>query len=260
MKLYLKYLSMHIKSVMEYKTSFILVSLGQSLTSLFSFVCIYFLFQRFTGIKGYTLNQVLLCFGIIFTAFSLAECFFRGFDNFSSIISNGEFDRILVRPRNEIFQVIGHKIEFTRVGRLVVALIILAYAIIHSGIYFTSLKILTLLLMIIAGILFFASLFMIYASICFFTTEGLEFMNIFTDGGRELAQYPMDIYKKYVLRFFTYVVPLAFVNYYPFLYLIDRNNGNNLFYILSPFIAMSFSIPSYIFWKFGLAHYKSIGS
>lgn len=29
-------------------------------------------------------------------------------------------------------------------------------------------------------------LFIVYAALCFFTTEGLEVMNIFTDGGREI--------------------------------------------------------------------------
>jgi ABC-type uncharacterized transport system permease subunit len=45
-------------------------------------------------------------------AFSIAECFARGFDHFPSMISNGEFDRVMVRPRNEIFQILAYKMDF----------------------------------------------------------------------------------------------------------------------------------------------------
>lgn len=260
MKLYFKYFSIHLRSVMQYKTSFFLTSIGQGATTLFSFLSMYFLFNRFGSIKSYNFNEVLLCFSTIFMSSSLAECFGRGFDGFARIISNGEFDRIMVRPQNEILQVIGSKIEFTRIGRLIQAFILFIYAIVTCGVHWSLDKLITLTLMIIGGTCLFFGLFMIYAAICFFTLEGLEFMNIFTDGGRELAQYPLDIYKNWVLKFFTFVVPLAFINYYPFLYIIDRSKGYGVFYMLSPIAAVLFLIPSYVSWKFGVRHYTSTGS
>lgn len=260
MKLYLKYFSIHLRSAMQYKTSFILTAIGQGLTTFFSFLSMYFLFDRFGSIKGYSFNEVLLCFSTIFMSFALAECFGRGFDSFSTIISNGEFDRIMVRPQNEVLQVLGSRIELSRVGRLLQALAVFIYGIVTCGITWNIEKIVTLTLMILGGTVLFFSFFMIYAGICFFTIEGLEFMNIFTDGGRELAQYPLDIYKNWVLKFFTFIVPLAFINYYPFLFLIDKYKGNKLLYMLSPMVALLFIIPSYIFWRIGVRKYTSTGS
>lgn len=260
MKLYLKYFSIQLRSVMQYKTSFFFTAIGQGLTTFFSFLSMYFLFSRFGSIKNYSFNEVLLCFSTIFMSFSLAECFGRGFDAFSGMISNGEFDRIMVRPQNEILQVIGSRIEFTRVGRLLQALVIFIYGVTNCGVQWSFDKLITITFMIAGGVCLFFGLFMIYASICFFTLEGLEFMNIFTDGGRELAQYPLDIYKSWVLKFFTFVVPLAFINYYPFLYIIGRSKGYSVFYMLSPIVAVLFLIPSFLLWKFGVNHYKSTGS
>jgi len=260
MRLYLKYFSIHLKSVMEYKTSFLLTAIGQGMTTLFSFISMYFLFNRFGNVEGYTFNQVLLCFSTIFMSFALAECFGRGFDRFSAIISNGEFDRIMLRPRNEIIQVLGSKIEFSRIGRLTQAVIIFVYGIVTCGVEWTIGKILTLTLMILGGVCLFFSLFMIYAAICFFTVEGLEFMNIFTDGGREIAQYPLNIYSKWVLKFFTFIVPLAFVNYYPYLYLINKVSENTILYMISPVCAIFFIVPAFCLWKIGVRHYKSTGS
>lgn len=258
MKLYLKYFSIQLKSVMQYKTSFFLTSIGQCLTTFFSFLSMYFLFTRFGSIKNYSFNEVLLCFSTIFMSFALAECFGRGFDAFPSIISDGSFDRILVRPRNEVLQVLGTKIELTRIGRLIEALIVFIYSLKTCGVYFSPDKIFTLILMIIGGTFLFFGLFIISAVICFFTIESLEIINIFTDGGRELAQYPLDIYKNFVLKFFTYIIPLAFVNYYPLLYIIGKSH--NVLYMFSPLIACLFIIPSFILWKFGVRHYVGTGS
>lgn len=260
MRLYFKYFSIHLRAAMEYKTSFFLTAIGQGLTTAFSFLSMYFLFYRFGNIEGYTFNQVLLCFSTISMSFALAECFGRGFDRFSTIISNGEFDRIMLRPRNEIIQVLGSKIEFSRIGRLLQALIIFIYGIITCNIGWTIGKIFTLILMIVGGVVLFFSLFMIYATICFYTIEGLEFMNIFTDGGREIAQYPLNIYSEWVLKFFTFVIPLAFVNYYPYLYIIDRIGENKILYMLSPICSIFFIVPAYVLWRVGVKHYKSTGS
>lgn len=258
MKLYIKYLTIYVKSTMQYKTSFFFTTLGQFLTAFSVFLGIYFMFYRFNSVEGFTYSEVLICFSVVLMAFSLAECFFRGFDTFSGVISNGEFDRVMVRPRNEMFQVLASKVEITRLGRLIQAIVILIYAIFTCNVVWTTDKILTLFIMVIGGTALFSGLFIIYASICFFTIEGLEFINIFTDGGREYGRYPMSIYGESVLKFFTYVVPLACVQYYPFMYLIGRTE--KVLYMLTPFAAFIFLIPCCIFWKIGVKHYKSTGS
>lgn len=258
MKLWLKYAGIILRSQMQYKISFILTTIGQFLVSFSVFIGIYFMFARFNNVEGFEFSEVLICFAALLTSFSLAECFFRGFDTFGGIISNGEFDRIMVRPRNEMLQVLGSRMEFSRIGRLMQAIITLAYAIPTSGIIWTIDKIFTLCLMIIGGTFLFAGLFIIYAGICFFTIEGLEFMNIFTDGGKEFGKYPFSIYGEGILKFFTYVIPLALIQYYPLLYLLGRTD--NTLYMFLPVFGILFMLPSYIFWRFGVKHYKSTGS
>jgi len=258
MKLYFKYFLIHLKSQMQYKTSFFLTLFGQFLSSFSMLVGIWFMMSRFSKVEDFTFAEILLCFGTVLLAFSAAECFARGFDTFSSVISNGEFDRILVRPRNEIFQVLASKIEFTRLGRLVQAVLVFCYALPASGVHWTADKILTLILMLLCGTAVFSGLFVIYAAFCSFTTEGLEFTNIFPDGGREFGSYPFSVYGKTVLRFFTFVIPLALFQYYPFLYLTGRSD--RVWYMLLPLVSLLFLIPCVLFWKAGVRHYKSTGS
>lgn len=258
MSLYAKYFSIMLKSQMQYKISFLLTAIGQFLTSFTAFLSIYFMFGRFNKVEGYTYSEVLLCFAVVLAAFSLAECFVRGFDSFGSVIGNGEFDRIMVRPRSPILQVLGSRLELSRIGRLAQAIVIFAYAIPASGVHWTPDKIITLIFMLISGFCIFSGLFVIYAALCFYTLEGLEFMNIFTDGGREFGRYPLSVYGNEILKFYTYVIPLALFQYYPFLYLIGRT-ANPLYAVL-PLVGILFLFPCYGIWRIGLRHYKSTGS
>lgn len=257
MRLYLHFLSIQVKGLMQHKASFLLTVIGQFLASFNVFLGVYFMMQRFRTVAGFTYSQVLMCFSIVLMSFTLAECFFRGFDTFSNIIANGEFDRILVRPKRIVYMVLCSKIELSRIGRMLQAIVIFVYAIPRSGIQWTPVKAAALLLMIAAGVLIFAGLFIVYASLCFFTLDGLEFMNIFTDGAREYGKYPVSIYGKRVLQFCTYLVPFALFQYYPFLFLLDRAPAA---YGLLPIVSCLFLLPCLALWKLGVRHYKSTGS
>ncbi|MDP4146700.1 MAG: ABC-2 family transporter protein [Bacillota bacterium] len=258
MKMYLNLIALNLKSQMQYKISFLLATLGQFITAFTAFFGLYFIFSRINNVDNFTYQQVLLCFAVVMMAFSLGEMFGGGLAVFPRMLGNGEFDRAIVRPRNIILQVIMPNMDFTRLGLLIQAVVVLCYAIPISGIAWTFEKILTLCLMILCGGALFFGLFLINAACSFFTTEGLEFMNIFTYGARQFGRYPFSVYGNGVLKFLTFVIPLALFQYYPLLYLLDREQ-NSVFMFL-PVISLLFLIPSYAFFRFGLSRYKSIGS
>ena len=258
MKLYFKYIAMLLKSQMQYKASFFMTVLGQFLVSFTDFLGVYFLFSRFNSVNGFSFSEVLICFAVVLMAFSTSECFARGFDVFQRLIRSGELDRILVRPRNVIFQVLTSNIEFSRVGRFLQSVLVMAYAVPSCGVVWTGDKVLTLVLMIMGGIVTFSSLFILRAGISFFTIEALEFMNIFTDGSREFGKYPISIYGEGVLKFLTYIIPIALFQYYPFLYLVGRSDNIGLIFL--PLLGFVFFIPCYAFFRFGLRKYQSTGS
>ena len=216
------------------------------------------MFSRFKSVEGFTFQEVLICFSVMLLAFSLAECFVRGFDVFPRLIRSGDLDRILVRPRSVIFQVLTSHMEFTRVGRLLQAILVFAYAAPTCGVVWTGDKILGIALMLLGGVAIFTGLFMVYAGFSFFTIDGLEFMNIFTYGSREFGKYPIAIYGEGVLKLLTYVVPIALFQYYPFLYLVGRSNQMGLIFL--PLLGFVFLVPCYCFFRFGLRKYCSAGS
>lgn len=258
MRLYFRYFLIHLKSVMQYKVSFFLTLFTRAFISFGEVLSIKFMFQRFHTVDGFTYSDVLLCYATMLLSFSIAECFARGFDTFSSMIGNGEFDRVLVRPRNEILQVLGTKIEFTRLGRALTAVILFAYAISNGNVSWDVTRVLTLIFMVVGGTAVFSGLFLIYATLCFFTLEGLEFINIFTDGMREHGRYPLSIYGKRVMQICTYIIPFTLIQYYPLMYILDK--GGSVYCMFLPLIAILFLLPCWLLWRFGVHKYKSTGS
>lgn len=258
MRLYLKYCAINMKSQMQYKFSFFLVIFAQFLTAFTMFFGVTFMFSIINTVEGFTYSQVLLCFALVNMAFSFAELISSGFAVFSGMLGNGTFDRILVRPQSPIFQVMASRVDLARLGITFQSVIILCWSIPNSGVIWTWDKILTLGLMIICGSIIFSCLFLIQASFAFYTTEGLEFMNVLTYGGREHGRYPFSIYGKNVLRFLTFVIPLALFQYYPLLYLLGREQS--AFFMFTPLLGLLFLIPSYAFFRVGLHRYKSTGS
>lgn len=258
--LYFKYLAINLRSLLEYRLSAFLIALGQFLSSFFWFLSIALLFRRFGGIAGWTFAEAALCFAVTNIAFALSECFARGFDAFSGIVIRGEFDRILLRPRSAMIQVLGSRAEITRIGRVVQGVIVLALVIPQTGIVWGAGKILTLIFMILGGAAVFTGIFILGASVCFFTLEGLEVINIFTDGGRELASYPLPVYGKWVRRFFTFIIPLGCVNYLPLMYLTGRLESRPVLFMLSPLAGFVFILPCLLVWRLGIRHYTSSGS
>lgn len=258
MRLYFEYIKLHFKSLIQYKISFILSCTAQ----LFIFFTYYFmviaLFAKFGNIKGFTVYEVLLALSIIQFGFSFNEMFGRGIDKFDDLIINGDFDIILLKPRGILLQVLCSKFDLVKLLRIIQSIIVLIIALVNLDIEWNILKVITLLFMMISSILIFFGIFVLAASYCFITIQGLEVRNMITDGGKNMAQYPIGIFKKGFIFFFTFIIPYGFVNYYPLLYFIGRTD--NYLLGLSPLFVVLFLIPCLLSFKLGCKKYSSCGS
>ena len=258
MSLYFKYFKIHIKSDLQYKMSFILTFISQFFVFFGYYFTILCLFDKFSNIKGFTLYEVLLTFGVIQFGFAFCETFFRGIDQFDDLIVQGSFDRLLLIPRSILLQVFCEKVQLVKISRLLQAMVILIIAIVNVDVIWNIEKIITLIFMIISSIFIFLSIFTLTASYCFLTVKGLEVRNVLTDGCKHMAQYPIGIFKKGFISFFTFIIPFGFVNYYPLLFILGRET--NKLSIVSPLITIIYLIPSVIIFYKGIKRYSSVGS
>jgi ABC-2 type transport system permease protein len=237
--------------------------LGNLVATGIEFLGIWALFDRFGSLRGWKLPEVALFYGVANVAFAIAEALARGFDTFPNMVKSGDFDRLLLRPRSTALQVTGGELQLMRVGRLAQGSVVLGWSIHTLGIAWSPTMAFTIGGAVFTGVCIFAGLFVLQATISFWTIETLEIMNTVTYGGTETAQYPLTIYRPWFRRFFTFVIPLACANYLPLSPLlnhIDSGKAVQGMAIISPLVGMLFLGVSFSLWKVGVRHYHSTGS
>jgi len=260
--LYLRFVSVCLRSKMQYRASFILLSAGQFFSLLLEFLAIWALFARFGSLRGWSLPEIALFYGVTHGSFGVAEIVGRGFDTFSDMIKSGDFDRFLVRPRSTTLQVAGREFD-GRIGRLVQSVAVFCWGLHALPITWTLAKAAILAAMVIGATCLFYGLFVLQATLSFWTVEGLEIMNAVTYGGTETAQYPLTIYRPWFRGIFTFLIPLACVNYLPAGLLFG---GRHAALSAAPVLALCpiagalFLGFSLLCWRAGVRHYCSTGS
>ncbi len=258
MKVYFKTIIMNIKSQLEYRKAFLISVFGSFLVTFLLIVAVYFLFLDFNQIGDWNFYEVAFLFGISFFNFALAEMFLRGLDHFEDTVRKGEFDRLMIRPQNLLIQATSMEFDISKIGRLIQSILIIVISLMNINIEWSLYKVIILILINIGCFIIFFGIFILKAAFCFWTINGLEFMNILSEGGKKVAQYPIDIYAKWFRVFFTYIVPFGIVNYYPVMYLFGKSNF--WFYGLMPLGTIVFLLFCLLAWEKGVKHYESVGS
>ena len=258
-------ISISIRGQMQYKASFIMMAIGEFFINAVEVAGVWALFTRFGALEDWNLAHVCVFYGLVHISFSIADAISTGFDQFGPrFIRTGQFDRVLLRPRSIFLQVFGHEIALRRVGRFLQGVIVLTW-----GLYALEVDLelwhFALMFFTIAGALcFFLALFVFQATISFWSIESLELMNTMTYGGVESAQYPLAIYERWFRQFFTYVIPLACVAYFPVIAIlgIDDPLGSSFaFQVAAPLAGFAFlGFAVFVFHRVGLTHYASTGS
>ena len=263
MRLWARYLAISLRAQMQYRSAFFFSSLGQFLATGIEFAGIWVLFSRFGGLRDWSLWEVALFYGVVNVSFAIADAFSTGFDSFGQAVKRGEFDRLLLRPRSTVLQLAGQELALRRVGRLLQGLIVLVLAGSMLELQWSAGQLALLLAAVLSGACVFFGLFVIQATIAFWTVESLEIMNTMTYGGVQTAQYPLSIYVAPFRRFFTFAVPLACAGYFPIIAILGREDplGSPFWWQCSaPAAGVLFLIAALSFWRVGERHYTSTGS
>ena len=258
--LYNKYVKMHMRSAMQYRTNMFMLSFSSCLISVGELLAIFVMFKTFKTVGNWGFYETALMFGLVTFVYSVTECFARGFDEFANLIKHGDMDRLMVRPVNLVYQIFGSKIEFSKLMRASLGLAVSIIALFNLNIVWSLTKVLVLISTFVCGCFVIWGVMLVGAGISVFTVENLEFINIFTNGAKEIAYYPVSIYNKWLSRLFTFIIPVACFNYLPISYLMGYGSLPQIVYALSPLMGMAFVIPCLIFFVWALKKYQSTGT
>ncbi len=264
LQLYARLVALQIRAQAQYR-----VSLSVDVVTFLAVTCMEFCvlliqFGAFPTLLGWRVGEVALLYGVVSIGLGVAEMVGAGIDAFPETIRRGEFDRVLLRPVGPLWQVAGSDFRLRRLGRIVQGALSCGIALhLLPWIHWTPLAALMLLLAVLSGTLVFLAVFLIGATVCFWTVEITELVNILIFGGREMLSYPLPIYNRLFQRLFVFVVPLAFGSYIPVSYVLGRALPFGLpsgLAFAAPLIALAFALVAMALWRFGIRHYQSTGS
>jgi ABC-2 type transport system permease protein len=221
------------------------------------------LFTQIQALGGFTKNEVLLMYAFAGAAFGIADLFAGQLDNLPTYIRTGSFDVLLMRPLRTLPQIMCSDIRLRRVGRITGALAVMAYALTHVPIDWTPAKVVLTILTPMAGAVIYSAVWVVACSICFWIVEGREFANAVTYGSNAFTSYPINVYSAPLRWVMAFIVPGAFVAYYPSLALLGKEDPLGLpgwVGWTSPLVAALAAGAAGLVWRFAVRHYRGTGS
>ncbi|MFC8535464.1 ABC transporter permease [Streptomyces sp. NPDC057249] len=255
--------SMWLRSTMAYRASFLMTAVGNFTATAFDFVTIMLMFAHVDALGGYTLPEIALLYGASGTAFGLADLLMGSMDRLGRRVRDGTLDTLLVRPVPVLAQVAADRFALRRLGRITQGLLVLGYGLVAADIDWTPARAVVLPLMLLSGSVIFGAVFVAGGAFQFIAQDASQVQNSFTYGGNTLLQYPPTIFAKDLVRGVTFVVPLAFVNWLPVLYVLGRELPLGLpswVAFLPPVVATVCAAGAGVAWRTGLRAYRSTGS
>ncbi len=255
--------AMWLRSTMAYRASFVMMALGNFAATAFDFVTIVLMFSHVDVLGGFTLPEIALLYGSAGTAFGLADLLMGSMDRLGQRVRDGTLDTLLVRPVPVIAQVAADRFALRRLGRVSQGLLVFGYALVTLDIEWTVAKVVLVPLMVLSGAAIFSAVFVAGGAFQFVAQDASQVQNSFTYGGATLLQYPPSVFATDLVRGVTFVVPLAFVNWLPCLYVLGRDYPLGLpdwVAFLSPLVAGVCWVGAGLAWRAGLRAYRSTGS
>jgi ABC-2 type transport system permease protein len=252
---------MWVRSSLAYRTSFWILTVGGGLITLLDFVALGLMFHSVDHLGGFDLQEIALLYGASGIGIGVADLTIGSVEVLGQHVRTGTLDTMLTRPVPLLVQVCADGFALRRLGRITQALAVFVYG--AGTVDWDVANVLLALMMVTAGSAIFFSFFVTFSCLQFWTHDATEFANAFTYGGNTMTQYPMTVFPREVLKSLTFVVPVAFVNWYPCLALLGRPDPFGMpswFAVLSPVVAVLTMTVAGLALRTGLRHYTSTGS
>ncbi|TCC18338.1 transporter [Kribbella speibonae] len=254
---------MWIRSVLAYPASFVLMLVSSILVTVTDFIAVLMMFSHITSFGGFSLAEMALLYATASIALGTADLVTGSIERVGERIRTGSFDAYLIRPVPAFLQTAADGFALRRLGRPLQAGTVLVIALSNIDVDWTAARVLMLAVSFVAGSVIFAALFALGGAFQFISVDSAELANSVTYGGQALTQFPLTIFGKEIVRAVTFVVPLAFVNYYPVLYVLGKPAPLGLpswIGLLSPLVAVAMVALASLAWRGGLRRYRSTGS
>ena len=261
--IYRKLAGARIRADWQYRTPFVLYTITQGLITFIDFLEIAIIFGQVDALAGWSIAEVTFLYGTSSVSFYLGDAFISQCERAAQRAKTGTFDLLLIRPLGPLFQLCADDFAFRRLGKLVQGSAVLVGGIAALNLDWTIDKVGMFALMLAAGTVIFSAIWVATSAFAMWIIDATEIMNSFTYGSAFATEFPLPVLTKMLRRFFTFVVPAAFVNYFPALYVLDKSDpfgAPSWFRFASPLVAVILVVVARAAWHAAIRHYRSTGS
>ena len=250
-----------VRASMAYPASFWMMAVGSFLMTGLDFVGIWVLLRNVDDLGGFGLAEIGFLYGATGLGIAFADLFVGRIERIGQMIRLGRLDTMMTKPVPLLVQVCADEFAPRRFARVLQSSIVFVWA--ATYVDWSPSRALVSAEMVVSGSLIFFSLFVALACVQFWTADSSEVANAFTYGGNQVTQFPMTVFPEEVVKALTFVLPIAFVNWYPALYVLGRDDPFGLpkaLQFASPVAAALFLGVAALAWRTGVRHYRSTGS
>ena len=260
--IYKLYIKTFFKARMEYKISFILSLFSNFYCYFITYISYWVLISSIGDINGWNFSDLSILYGLSLLTYAISgTLIWYSIYHIEDLIITGQLDIMMLRPQGILKQLISQRFGDTCLGQIVVTVIFIVRAFferndgIGGGVIY-------LILAVIGGTFFQIGFLIFVGSLSFWTMRSHALVDIIYYDIRDMTQYPISIYPDFIKVILTFVVPWAFVNYYPTIVITDKVHTywEGILGYCAPLIGIFVFIISVFFFKVSLRRYTSAGS
>ncbi|MHB0877120.1 MAG: ABC transporter permease [Anaerolineae bacterium] len=250
------------KARMMYPAAYFSFLLAKLVGYVSQYAVLLLIVARFQTIAGWTLPELLFLHSLNTISYTVAASFFfHVAANIERYVVNGELDGVMARPMHPLLWLTGFFYSPTYISQTLLGFGVLAYAAASLGLRWTVGTVAVLLAALTGACLLQGALFLLATGVTFWTVRATNVIGTILSF-RFMVQYPVSIYGWAVQMLLTFVIPVAFINYYPAGLLLDRPEYAQVrpLVFVAPLVGAALFALSLYVWRRGLRLYNGAGS
>jgi ABC-2 type transport system permease protein len=256
--LILEYLKNYLKTRMSYRSDFWVEVLSELLSQAINLFFILVVFRHTALLGEWTQAQVLFIYGYFLVPYGIFNCLFNLWGFSERYIVKGEMDRVLTRPAHNLVQLaLENMAPASLVGSLG-GFIIMTAVWPYLGVELHAVDPFMFLLLTLGALMIYGGIYILLTAVSFFIDAPTGILPMIYNI-QSYGRYPITIYNGMIRALLTWVMPFAFVGFYPAAYFLDRDNWGMMAW-LTPVVGAAFFLLGLFFWNFGVRRYRGAGS
>lgn len=257
LRVYKKFFVTSIARELEFRANFF-AKIAQNLVWVgFAILVLLVIYRNTDSIAGWGKGGATILLGTTILMNAMSAMFTMGLMEIPEQVRKGTLDFVVTKPIDSQYWVSLRKFHFEQSGVALAGFAIVIVGIVLSKAQIAPIDVLGYAVLTLCAVIIFYSVNMILMTLGIYFVR-VENLWVLGDTVLSVVRFPLDIYPRSLVRFLTFIVPLAFLAYEPSKQLTQGFSpvplGLGLGWAALLFIAAR------VFWRKSLVHYSSASS